>query len=557
MVNTDRFNRAIFPDLAMKAPAILASTGNLTLSGEQTIDGSTTSETRVLVKDQTNAWENGLYRTGTGSWSRENDFNGNRSALKGTTVLVTNGTLSQGKYFQVSSTGSVTGGYHAITGSSTGDTVSLSVADLFAAQQLFGTLWNFDSSTTMADPGTADIRFDNATLSSVTNIAISATSAAGLALRDWIATWDDSTMTTMRGTLRIQESGTANFVILTVSGAITDNTTWLQIPVTYVTHSGSFAAGDDLIVQFSRTGDTGSLDINGLTENSALNPADYVPVYSSTAAANRKVAGAAFAGASPAVYSRSTDFTYASTDKNALYAVSPTSSAVVGTLGAGSSAGVLVKIVNDTDGKDVTFAPPSTAVLINGSTAAYRVPGRSSVGLTALSTAAWLVTEAPPHKVGDIIANPSSALADASWVWPDGTGSSRVSYAGLFAICSTRFGATSTDTFVKPDLRERVLAGWGAMGGSTSPERLTNGVSGVSGSTIGAFGGNEGVTLTNAQMPAHTHAVSARAEAVTNTNIAAGTDGAVQGTFNTNSTGGGGAHPNVQPTFILPFAMKA
>lgn len=563
MTNTDRFNRAIFPDLAMKAPATLASTGNLTLSGEQTIDGSTTSETRVVAKDQTNAWENGAYRTGTGTWSRENDFNGTRSVLKGTTILITSGTLNASKYLQVTSTGSVTGGYHNIAGSSTGDTITLAVADLFAAQQLFGTLWNFDSSTTMADPGTTDIRFDNATLSSVTNIALSVTSAAGLALHDWIATWDDSTMSTMRGTLRIQESGTANFAIFNISGASTDNTTWFQIPVTYVTHSGSFASGDDLIVQFSRTGDSGSLDINGLTENAALNPADYVPVYSSTAAANRKVLGSAFGGANPNVYSRSTDFTAGSSEKNGLYFVSPTSAAVVATLFAPSSAGIIAKFANNTDGKSVTLSPPSTAVTINGSTAAYRVPGRMAAGLISASTVDWFVVEVPPLKVGQIITVTSTGLPDGGFVWPGSTGFDRVAYSGLYAVNSSRFGATSTDTFLGPDLRERVVAGWGIMGGSSSPERLTNAITGISGSTIGAAGGNEGITLTAAQsgVPAHTHPPGAGTGYIMNvagTNFAGGSDGGNSANTGSNSAASAAsAHPNAQPTFILPFAMKA
>ncbi|GAH59053.1 unnamed protein product, partial [marine sediment metagenome] len=39
----------------------VATTETITLSGEQTIDGILTSEDRVLVKDQTDPTENGIY----------------------------------------------------------------------------------------------------------------------------------------------------------------------------------------------------------------------------------------------------------------------------------------------------------------------------------------------------------------------------------------------------------------------------------------------------------------------------------------------------------------
>jgi Fibronectin type III domain len=55
-------------------PAVLtASTANLTLSGEQTIDGIATSASRVLVKNQSTASQNGIYVTAAGAWSRATD----------------------------------------------------------------------------------------------------------------------------------------------------------------------------------------------------------------------------------------------------------------------------------------------------------------------------------------------------------------------------------------------------------------------------------------------------------------------------------------------------
>jgi hypothetical protein len=57
-----------------KASCAAATTGNVTLSGTQTIDGyALTVGQRVLVKDQSTASQNGIYVVASGSWSRSAD----------------------------------------------------------------------------------------------------------------------------------------------------------------------------------------------------------------------------------------------------------------------------------------------------------------------------------------------------------------------------------------------------------------------------------------------------------------------------------------------------
>jgi hypothetical protein len=93
----------------MKKPVAAATTGAITLSGEQTIDGvACVEDDRVLVKDQADSAFNGIYDASTGAWTRSVDFDGNTDWVKGTLVSVAAGTINAGKIFRVTSADPVT-----------------------------------------------------------------------------------------------------------------------------------------------------------------------------------------------------------------------------------------------------------------------------------------------------------------------------------------------------------------------------------------------------------------------------------------------------------------
>jgi len=138
-------------------------------------------------------------------------------------------------------------------------TTAASAAEAESAVAAAAIPWEFDASTTMGDPTSGKIRLNNAIPASVTQIAVSANSDAtgNPDVSDFVATWDDSTNTN-KGTVNIVNGdGPDKFATYTVTG-VTDNTTWLQIAVTYVDGASTFSASDKLYNAFSRSGNKGA-----------------------------------------------------------------------------------------------------------------------------------------------------------------------------------------------------------------------------------------------------------------------------------------------------------
>jgi microcystin-dependent protein len=114
----------------------------------------------------------------------------------------------------------------------------------------------------------------------------------------------------------------------------------------------------------------------------------------------------------------------------------------------------------------------------------------------------WNVTIMP---AGAIVPYAGSS-APSGWLLCYGQLVSTTTYANLYTALGTTYGSGS-GTFGIPDLRGRAAFGVDNMGGSTA-SRVTSGGSGITGTTLGAAGGAETVTLSTAQLPAHNHSAS-------------------------------------------------
>lgn len=95
--------------LDIKASVKVATTGNITLSGAQVVDGITVGVTdRVLVKNQTNAAENGIYIVSAGVWSRSVDADSGAEVTSGMFTFVEQGTVNTNTGWALKTAGTIT-----------------------------------------------------------------------------------------------------------------------------------------------------------------------------------------------------------------------------------------------------------------------------------------------------------------------------------------------------------------------------------------------------------------------------------------------------------------
>lgn len=151
----------------------------------------------------------------------------------------------------------------------------------------------------------------------------------------------------------------------------------------------------------------------------------------------------------------------------------------------------------------------------------------------------------------------SSATIPDGWLLCDGASLSRTTFADLFAVVGTTYGSTAS-TFRVPNLTGRFPLGDDAT------------------TTLGEVGGAATVTLTSANLPAHTHGSEAGHTHVADVHthasqtVAAGTGATVSDTpvaaTDTTTSGGGhthtsvggdAAHENMPPYIALHYIIRA
>jgi hypothetical protein len=121
-----------------------------------------------------------------------------------------------------------------------------------------GIRYDFDTTTTDADPGDGLIRFNHATIGSVTFLYIDNEDVYGTDVSAWLDSFDDST-NTIKGTLTIATNFAADstLAIFNVTGTVVNGTGYRKVPVAYV--SGTKPdLGEPVCLTFSRAGNVGA-----------------------------------------------------------------------------------------------------------------------------------------------------------------------------------------------------------------------------------------------------------------------------------------------------------
>lgn len=151
------------------------------------------------------------------------------------------------------------------------------------------------------------------------------------------------------------------------------------------------------------------------------------------------------------------------------------------------------------------------------------------------------ITQSAP--VGEVVHFAGSS-APTGWLLCDGAAVSRTTYAALFAIIGTTYGAgNGSTTFNVPNSKGRVI--------------VNKNASDTEFDTLAETGGAKTHTLITAEMPNHSHTVQSF-------NGGAGGGGQPYNSGNTgsasfpgtSSVGGGGAHNNLQPYLTLNDIIK-
>jgi len=143
-----------------------------------------------------------------------------------------------------------------------------------------------------------------------------------------------------------------------------------------------------------------------------------------------------------------------------------------------------------------------------------------------------------------------TATAPSGFLICDGSEISRSTYTDLFAVIGTTFGVgNGSTTFNLPDMRGRVVGGANDAG-------LPNGENGSystrnEADTVGA----ETHTLTETEMPSHSHSYNTRQVTDVMAGGASNTSHINTSSSTTGSAGGDVAHNNMQPTIFLNFII--
>lgn len=208
------------------------------------------------------------------------------------------------------------------------------------------------------------------------------------------------------------------------------------------------------------------------------------------------------------------------------------------------------------------------------------ITGTTVSGSSGISSVSQDLTQLPTSLVGSpvsgagIPAGATIAAITSSTITL--SANATASGSGVAILVAPHGVGDGSTTFGLPDRRGRAGVGHDKMGAASAAGRLTPAGGGVNGALLGHAAGVETHTLTSAQMPTHTHANTLSENPHSHTvgalsasgGSGTASGGGYSGVVNTSgsattgitisnaSQGGGGAHPNVQPSIVMNYIIK-
>ena len=223
---TKQYVDATRQGLAVKDAVRAATTANITLSGNQTVDSIVlVTNDRILVKDQTAGSQNGLYKVASGLWTRTEDSDATTGELAGGSfIFVQEGTVNADSGWVCTNDGAVTIG-----------TTALTFTQFSGAGQITAGTGLSKTGNTLDVGGTAGRITANADSIDIASTYVGQTSITTLGTIG-TGTWQGTTIATAYG-------GTGATTATGTGANVLANTPTLITPVLGTPGSGNFSTG--------------------------------------------------------------------------------------------------------------------------------------------------------------------------------------------------------------------------------------------------------------------------------------------------------------------------